>query len=90
MSQFLFIIEIPPNESISTEPMYCVAWRKFESGLDNILKPLKSVVRLQKNAFLLPSENTWPYMLDIANLAVSLNLPYSVSLISGDITHLTK
>jgi len=89
MSQFLFITEIPPNQSAASAPGYTHKWIQFENGASSILKPLRAYTRHQRNAWLLPAENAWPYLLDMSNLAVKSDLSYSILLIAGEVTPMT-
>lgn len=89
MPQFLFVVEIPPNEAVSSALGYAHKWTQFENGANNILKPLKTYTHCQKNVWLIPVENAWPYLLGMSNLAEKSDLAYSVSLISGEVSHLT-
>lgn len=88
MNQFLFVVEIPPNETVSSAPGYQHKWIQFEDGANSIPKPRKAYTRRQRNVWLIPEQGAWPYLSAMSNLALKLDLSYSVSLISGDVTHL--
>ena len=89
MPQFLFIVEVPPMQGMSTEPHYPAEWTRFESEANTILKPVKGLVRLQLNAWLLPAENILPILLSMSAACTARRLAYSALQVSGEVTPLT-
>lgn len=81
MSQFLFVVEVPPSEAMSTAPGHSHEWRGFASGANTILKPLKGTTQLQLNAWLLNAENSLPAIVELSALATHHKLSYSSALI---------
>ena len=89
MQQFLFVVEVPPMQGISTASHYPPEWSRFEHEANTILTPVKACTRLQPNAWLLPVENLLPVLIRISAAAEKYHLSYSALLISGEVTHLT-
>ena len=89
MPQFLFIVEVPPMQGMSTEPHYPREWSLFESEASTILTPVKACKRLQLNAWLLPAENILPVLLSMSAACTAHHLAYSALLVSGEVTPLT-
>lgn len=83
MSQFLFVVEVPPGPQGASEPMYSQDWREFASAANTILKPVKGCMQLQPNAWLLPAENLLPVLVSMSAAAEKYHLAYSVLLIEG-------
>lgn len=96
MSQILFVVEVPPSKALSSSPGYPHEWTSFENEIESKLgssssaqKTAKACTRLQTNAWLIPAENSWQFLDILVASATSHNLPYSVLLVSGEVTHLT-
>ena len=81
MQQFLFVVEVPPMQGISTARHYPPEWTHFENEANTILKPVKACTRLQSNAWLLPVENLLPVLIRISAAADRHHLSYSSVLI---------
>lgn len=77
MSQFLFVVEAPPNRAQMSPVGYPHEWQLFEREASTILKPLKACTRLQPNAWLLPAENTLPVLVALGEAAGRHSLSYS-------------
>ena len=87
MPQILFVVEVPPMKGISTSSHYPPEWTEFENSVNTILKPVKTCVRLQLNAWLLPAENILPVLTSMTAAANEHGLSYSSLLIpDGAIT----
>lgn len=82
MSQFLFVVEMPASKNLSSLG-YTTEWIQFENESNTILKPVKTYIRYQKNAWLLPVENGLPVLLALSSTAEKYNLAYSALLIEG-------
>jgi len=89
MPQFLFVVEVPPMKGISTAPHYPTAWTEFEDEANTILKPVKACTRLQLNVWLIPAENTLPFLVSMSAACTARGLSYSALLLSGDVTPMT-
>lgn len=83
MSHFLFVVEVPPSEAISTAPSYSDAWQEFERESNTILAPVKSAIRLQLNSWLIPVENSLPILVELCAAANGHKLTYSALLIEN-------
>lgn len=81
MSQFLFVVEIPPLPSGSFGLTASSAWSQFSHKADTTIKTVKGSIQLQPNAWLLPVDETLPFLLAWCALATDLSLSYSVVLI---------
>jgi hypothetical protein len=81
MSQFLFLVEMPPTAALSTVRGYPEEWTMFEGEANTTLEPVRSCTRLQRNAWLLPAENTLPVLKALSDSADRCNLSYSCVLI---------
>lgn len=81
MPQFLFVVEVPPSEAMSTSPGHSHVWQGFASGASTILKPLKDTKQLQLNAWLLNAENSLPAISALCALASHHKLSYSTLLV---------
>ncbi len=83
MSQFLFVVEVPPGPAMSTAAGYSREWTQFENETNTILKNVKTYTRLQLNAWLLPAENLLPVLVSMSAAATKNSLTYSALLIDG-------
>lgn len=83
MTQFLFVVEVPPGPAMSSSAGYSKEWTQFENEANTILKPVKACTRLQKNAWLLPAENLWPVLMSMSAAAENHHLSFSVLLVEG-------
>ena len=88
MSQFLFVVEVPPCSAMSTSPGYPYEWTKFENEIEsklsnssNVQKIAKASQRLHKNVWLLPAENGLQFLNILVASATSHDLPYSAVLV---------
>ena len=81
MQQFLFVVEVPKWQGISTGPHYPSSWTAFASSTSTILKKISGCKQLQMNVWLLPAEGAWPSLESIAALAKDHDLSYTVVLI---------
>uniref|UniRef100_A0A6M3JMY1 Uncharacterized protein n=1 Tax=viral metagenome TaxID=1070528 RepID=A0A6M3JMY1_9ZZZZ len=81
MPQFLFIVEVPPSEAVSSSPGYPYDWIEFANAATEILKPFSGTRKLQLNAWLLTAENSWPAMVELSALSIRHKLSYSVLLL---------
>lgn len=90
MPQFLFVVEVPPSKALSSTPGYPHEWTKFASKANAILKPVKACRQLQLNAWMLPAEGAWLALERLAASATTFGLAYSVLLVDGLVTSMTK
>ncbi|MDP1592749.1 MAG: hypothetical protein Q8L80_00685 [Gallionella sp.] len=81
MPQFLFVVEIPPTEGMSTTPGYSHKWLGFASDADTLLKPVKGTTRLALNVWLLAAEKALPVLAELSALASHHKCSYSSVLI---------
>jgi hypothetical protein len=81
MPQFLFVVEIPPTEGISTSPGYSHKWLGFASDADTLLKPVKGTTRLAPNVWLLNAEKVLPLLAELCALANHHKVSYSSILV---------
>lgn len=81
MPQFLFVVEIPPTEGISTTPSFSHKWLGFANDADTLLKPVKGTTRLAPNVWLLIAEKALPLLSELCALASLHNVSYSSVLI---------
>ena len=84
MSQFLFVVEVPPIPQGTAGMTVSPAWQQFSSAADTTIKSLKSVVPLQPNAWLLTTDKTLPLLAELAALASKHSLSYSSLLLPVD------
>lgn len=89
MPQFLFVVEVPPGPAMSTVAGYSREWTQFENEANTILKNVKACTRLQTNVWLLPAENTLPFLVSMSAACNANGLAYSSLLLSGDVTPMT-
>lgn len=81
MTQFLFIVDVPPTPPGSTDATYSREYNAFANEAIAILKSVKTYTQIQTNAWLLPVETTWPYLSRMSVTAEKNNLSYSIVLI---------
>ena len=87
MPQFLFVVEIPPTEGMSTTPNYSHKWLGFASDADALLKPVKGTIQLAPNVWLLTAEKALPLLSELSALANRHKVSYSALLVpDGAIT----
>lgn len=78
MGQFLFVVEVPPNTSVSSPPGYPSEWTKYLKSVDTTLKQTKVLKRLQLNAWLISAEGNWLALESLAASAKVQGLSYSI------------
>jgi hypothetical protein len=81
MSQFLFVVEVPKVQGISTEAHYAPEWNAFAKSASDTLKSIRGSQQLQLNAWLIPVEHSWPALESLAHKAKGLDLSCSILLI---------
>lgn len=81
MPQFLFVVEVPPTEGMSTSPGYSHKWLGFANDVAIPLKTVKGTTQLSLNAWLLTAEKALPLLVELSALANHHKLSYSSVLI---------
>lgn len=90
MQQFLFIAEIPPSDAMSTGSTYSSGWRSFAQESSSSTKSTKGVTRIREGSWLLAADGAWSILHSLASAADRWKIPYSVLLIEGEVTPVTK
>lgn len=81
MSQFLFVVEVPPTRGVGNADSYDAKWTAFVSKTDTLLRNKKNCTRLQLNAWLFDVEDSWTVLDSLVGLAKDRDFPYSIVLI---------
>ena len=81
MSQFLFVVDVPPTPPGCTEATYSREYNTFVNDASAILKSVKTYTQIQTNAWLLPAEKTWPDLFRMSQAAEKNDLSYSIILV---------
>lgn len=84
MSQFLFVVEVPPIPPGAVGMTVSPDWQQFASAVGTKIAAVQSAVQLQPNAWLLPAEKTLPLLAEFAALAHKHFLSYSSLLLPTD------
>ena len=84
MSQFIFVVEIPPIGETVVGATVAPQWSKFLSEAAPTLKAAKGSKQLQPNAWLIPAENALPVLSAASALAHSVGLSYSSLFLPSD------
>jgi hypothetical protein len=84
MSQFLFSVEIPPVPAGTVGMDESPAWRRFVHEAIPKLLPDKIALRIDRNVWLLPTDNMLPRLTSLSELARSNGLRYSCLLLPAD------
>jgi hypothetical protein len=84
MSQFLFSIEIPPIPDNTVGMTESPAWLRFSHEAIPKLLPDTVATRIDRNVWLLPTDNMLPRLTRLAELARSNGLRYSCLLLPVD------
>lgn len=90
MSQFLFVVEIPPMPNSTFGSPFALAWTDFLREAEPKIPNNISKNRIAPNVWLIPAENALPLIATLCGLADKFSLKYSSLLLSGDVSHLTK
>lgn len=90
MQQIMFIVEIPPNDAMSTEPIYSFAWRNFSKAVAAKTAPTKGWRQLHEGAWLLDVNGALPWLNAVVDEVLAAQFAYSVFLISGDVIEMTS
>jgi len=64
-------------------------WIDFENDANKLKLPASSAKKLSRNVWLLDSENTLPYLLELANLAKTHNILYQAYFLHDDLVEMT-
>ena len=89
MQQFLFVVEVPATQGISSARHYTHEWTAFVSSANKTLKSVSGHVEIHMNAWLLPAKGAWPALESLVESAKAQGLSYSITLFSGETTVLT-
>jgi len=90
VAQILFIAEIPPNDSLSTEAVYSSRWRDFLKAAGENESSAKDGTRILEGSWLLDAGGGWQRANTLTNAADRCQIPYRVFLVEGAVTRLTK
>lgn len=93
MAKMLLIVDFPNvifEGSGQVSPQLVGQTEQFEETASGIAGTTLSSVRLSRNAWLFDAKNSWHFLQPMIDSAKSCKLSYSIHLIEGDVTQMTK
>jgi hypothetical protein len=90
MSQFLFVVDIPPPGISSEDPAAAARWFGFEATADAIQLPSQGSKKLSRNSWLFPVPGSDTILAQLMATAQKFRLSHSTFLVSGEVTPLPK